>query len=197
MYLIYNTNGGVYMTDEYILSYIDDMEKCLDRLHNEYLNIRVGRANPKQVEKVPVEYYGSRVPLMQAANITVPEARQLLVAPYDPSLLKGIRKSLEEANLGVNISDDGIKIRLTFPMLTEERRVQYTKEAKKLLENCKISMRNARKDVLDVFKEMKKNSEISEDEYNTLEKTVQKHIDEYSIKADAVCEKKVAEIMEV
>ena len=134
---------------------------------------------------------------MQAANITVPEARQLLVAPYDPSLLKGIKKSLEEANLGVNIADDGIKIRLTFPVLTEERRVQYAKDAKKLLETCKIALRNARKDVLDVFKEMKKNSEISEDEYNTLEKTVQKHIDEYSLKADGVCEKKVAEIMEV
>ena len=112
------------MTEDYILSYIDDMEKAIDRLHNEYLNIRVGRANPKQVEKIQVEYYGSRVPLMQAANITVPEARQLLVAPYDPSLLKGIKKSLEEANLGVNIADDGIKIRLTFPVLTEERRVQ-------------------------------------------------------------------------
>ena len=87
------------MTDEYILSYIDDMEKCLDRLHNEYLNIRVGRANPKQIERISVEYYGSFVPLMQAANITVPEARQLLVAPYDPSLLKGIKKSLEDGKI--------------------------------------------------------------------------------------------------
>lgn len=185
------------ITDEYILSYIDDMEKGLDRLHNEYLNIRVGRANPKQIEKIMVEYYGSRVPLMQAANITVPEARQLLVAPYDPSLLKGIKTSIEEANLGVGISDDGVKIRLTFPVLTEERRVQYSKDAKKLLESCKIGLRNNRKDVLDIFKDMKKNSEISEDEYNALEKTVQKHIDEYCEKADAVCEKKIAEIMEV
>lgn len=185
------------MTEEYILSYIDDMEKGLNHLHNEYLNIRVGRANPKQVEKIMVEYYGSRVPLMQAANITVPEARQLLIAPYDPSLLKGIKASLEEANLGVSISDDGIKIRLTFPMLTEERRVQYSKDARKMLENCKIGLRNNRKEVLDVFKEMKKNSEITEDEYNTLEKTVQKHIDDYSAKADDICEKKVAEIMEV
>lgn len=185
------------MTDEYILSYIDDMEKAIDRLHNDYLNIRVGRANPKQVEKIMVEYYGSRVPLVQAANITVPEARQLLVAPYDPSLLKGIKSSLEEANLGVGISDDGIKIRLTFPVLTEERRVQYSKDAKKLLETCKIALRNARKDVLDIFKDLKKNSEISEDEYNTLEKTVQKHIDDYSVRADGVCEKKIAEIMEV
>lgn len=185
------------MTEEYILSYIDDMEKAIDHLHNEYLNIRVGRANPKQVERIMVEYYGSKVPLVQAANISVPEARQLLVAPYDPSLIKGIKASLEEANLGVGISDDGVKIRLSFPMLTEERRVQYSKDAKKLLENCKIALRNARKDVLDVFKEMKKNSEITEDDYNGLEKTVQKHIDEYSAKADQVCENKVAEIMEV
>lgn len=185
------------LTDEHILSFIDDMEKGLDRLHNEYMNIRVGRANPKQIEKIMVEYYGSRVPLMQAANISVPEARQLLVAPYDPSLLKGIRASLEEANLGVNLSDDGIKIRLTFPMLTEEKRQVYAKDAKKILETCKIGLRNNRKEVLDIFKDMKKNSEISEDEYATLEKTVQKHIDEYCIKADEICEKKVAEIMEV
>lgn len=185
------------ITDEYILSYIDDMEKGLDRLHNEYLNIRVGRANPKQVEKIMVDYYGSRVPLMQAANITVPEARQLLVAPYDPSLLKGIKASIEEANLGVGLSDDGVKIRLTYPMLTEEKRVQYSKEARKVLESCKIGLRNNRRDVLDIFKEMKKNSEISEDEFASLEKVVQKHIDEYTEKADAICEKKVAEIMEV
>jgi len=185
------------ITDEYFLSYIDDMEKGLDRLHNEYLNIRVGRANPKQVEKIMVEYYGSRVPLMQAANISVPEARQLLVAPYDPSLVKGIKASIEEANLGVGLSDDGVKIRLTYPMLTEEKRVQYSKEARKTLENCKISLRNNRRDVLDIFKDMKKNGEISEDEFSALEKTVQKHIDDYCAKADAICEKKVAEIMEV
>jgi len=185
------------MVDEYILSYLDDMEKGLDHLHNEYMQIRVGRANPKQIEKIMVDYYGSKVPLMQAANITVPEARQLLVAPYDVSLLKGIKSSLEEANLGVGLSDDGVKIRLSFPMLTEEKRVQYSKEAKKLLENCKVGLRNNRRDVLDVFKEMKKNSEITEDDYATLEKTVQKHIDDYCAKADAICEKKVAEIMEV
>lgn len=185
------------MTDEYILSYIDNMEKGLDHLHNEYLNIRVGRANPKQIENVMIDYYGSKAPLVQAANISVPDARQLLVAPYDPSLLKGIRVSLEEANLGVNIADDGIKIRLTFPMMTEEKRVQYAKDAKKLLENCKVNLRNNRREVLDIFKDMKKNSEISEDEFATLEKTVQKHIDDYCAKADAIADKKIAEIMEV
>lgn len=185
------------LTDEHILTYIEDMDRAIEHLKNEYLNIRVGRANPKQIEKIMVEYYGSRVPLMQAANITVPEARQLLVTPYDPSLLKGIKASLEEANLGVGLSDDGLKIRLNFPMLTEERRIQFSKDAKKLLESCKIGLRNSRKEVLDVFKDMKKNSEISEDEYNFLEKTVQKHIDEYSEKADSICDKKVAEIMEV
>lgn len=184
-------------TEEYILSYIDDMEKAIEHLHNEYLNIRVGRANPKQIERIMVDYYGSKAPLMQTANITVPEARQLLVAPYDVSLLKGIKKSLEDANLNVGISDDGVKIRLTFPMLTEEKRKDYAKDARKLLETCKINLRNARRDVLDIFKEMKKNGEISEDDYNALEKTVQKHIDDYSAKADDVCEKKVAEIMEV
>ena len=185
------------LTEEYIMSYIEDMEKCLDHLHNEYLNIRVGRANPKQIENISISYYGMKAPLKQSCNITVPEARQLLVAPYDVGLLKDIKKSLEEANLGVGISDDGAKIRLNFPMLTEEKRVQYAKDAKKILENCKVALRNNRRDVLDIFKEMKKNSEITEDDYTSLEKDVQKHIDEYCDKADAICEKKVAEIMEV
>ena len=169
----------------------------LDKLQDEFSMIRVGRANPKIVEKVMIEYYGSRVPLSQAANISVPEARMLLVAPWDSSLIKGIKSAIDEANLGVSCSDDGQKIRIVFPQLTEERRIQYSKDARKTLENYKITMRNARRDTLDIFKEMKKDAEIREDEYNTLDKSVQKSLDEIIAKADQLCDKKVAEIMEV
>ena len=185
------------MVNEYMDSYKQDLNKILDKLEDEFSMIRVGRANPKIVEKIMVEYYGSRVPLSQAANISVPEARMLLVSPWDASLIKGIKSSIDEANLGVSCSDDGQKIRIVFPQLTEERRVQYSKDARKTLENYKITMRNARRDVLDVLKDMKKDAEISEDEYNTLDKSVQKFLDETTSKADQLCEKKVAEIMEV
>ena len=185
------------MVNEYMESYKQDLNKVLDKLQDEFSLIRVGRANPKIVEKVMVEYYGSRVPLSQAANISVPEARMLLVSPWDASLIKGIKSAIDEANLGVSCSDDGQKIRIVFPQLTEERRVQYSKDARKTLENYKITMRNARRDTLDIFKEMKKDAEISEDEYNTLDKSVQKCLDEIIAKADQLCDKKVAEIMEV
>lgn len=185
------------MVTEYMDSYKQDLNKIFNKLEDEFSMIRVGRANPKLVEKIMIEYYGSRVPLSQAANISVPEARMLLVSPWDSSLIKGIKSSIDEANLGVSCSDDGQKIRITFPQLTEERRVQYSKEARKTLENFKITMRNARRDILDIFKEMKKDAEISEDEYNTLEKSVQKYLDETTAKADVACDKKVAEIMEV
>lgn len=185
------------MVNEYMESYKQDLDKIFDKLQDEFATIRVGRANPKLVEKIIVEYYGSRVPLSQASNITVAEARMLVVSPWDASLIKGIKSAIDEANLGVSCSDDGQKIRINFPQLTEERRVQYAKDAKKILENFKITMRNARRDVLDIFKEMKKEAEISEDEYNTLDKSVQKHLDEVIAKADQLCDKKVAEIMEV
>lgn len=185
------------MVNEYMDSYKQDLNKVLNRLDEEFSMIRVGRANPKIVEKVMIEYYGSRVPLSQAANISVPEARMLLVSPWDASLIKGIKSAIDEANLGVSCSDDGQKIRIIFPQLTQERRVQYSKDAKKMLENYKITMRNARRDVLDIFKEMKKDAEISEDEYNTIDKSVQKCLDDIIAKADQLCDKKVAEIMEV
>ena len=185
------------MASVYMDSYKDDLAKILGKLEDEFSLIRVGRANPKIVEKIMIEYYGSRVPLSQAANISVPEARMLLVSPWDASLIKGIKSSIDEANLGVSCSDDGQKIRIIFPQLTEERRIQYSKDARKTLENYKITMRNARRDILDIFKDMKKDSEISEDEYNTLEKSVQKYLDDTTAKADVSCEKKVAEIMEV
>ena len=180
-----------------LMEYEESLNKQYNHLLDEFMMIRVGRANPKIIENIKVDYYGTRAPIIQTSNIVVQDARMLVVSPYDASTLKSIKAGIEAANLGVSVSDDGKIIRVGFPMLTEERRREYTKDAKKLLEECKIVMRNARRDCLDVFKNMKKNSEISEDEYATFEKDVQKKLDDFTARADISCEKKVAEIMEV
>ena len=180
-----------------LLEYDEALDKQYNHLLDEFAKIRVGRANPKLIENIKVDYYGTRAPIIQTSNIMVQDARMLVVSPYDVSTLKNIKAGIEAANLGVSVSDDGKIIRVGFPQLTEERRREYSKDAKKLLEEGKIAMRNARRDCLDVLKELKKNSEISEDEYATLEKDVQKKLDSYTEKSDASCEKKIAEIMEV
>ncbi len=185
------------MVDMALMEYEENLNKCFNRLIDELMLIRVGRANPRLIENIKVDYYGTRTPINQTSNITVQDARMLVVAPWDVSTLKAIKTGIEAANMGVSVSDDGKIIRVNFPMLTEERRREYTKDAKKLLEEAKIAMRNARRDCLDVFKNMKKNSEISEDEYNTLDKDVQKMLDSFTEKSDKSCEKKIAEIMEV
>lgn len=185
------------MVEMTLMEFDDNLNKHFNHLLDELMMIRVGRANPRLIENIKVDYYGMRTPLMQTSNIMVQDARMLVVSPYDASTLKSIKAGIEAANLGVSVSDDGKIIRIGFPMLTEERRREYTKDAKKLLEEAKIVMRNARRDCLDVFKDMKKNSEISEDEYATLEKDVQKKLDSFTEKADTSCEKKIAEIMEV
>ena len=185
------------MVDITLMEYEENLNKQYNRLLDELMRIRVGRANPKLIENIKVDYYGTKTPINQTSNITVQDARMLVVSPWDVSTLKAIKTGIEAANMGVSVSDDGKIIRVGFPMLTEERRREYTKDAKKLLEEAKIGMRNARRDCLDVFKDLKKNSEISEDEYSTLEKDVQKMLDSFTDKSDVSCEKKIAEIMEV
>lgn len=185
------------MVEMTFMEYEENLDKVYNRFLDNLLMIRVGRANPKLIENIKVDYYGTKTPIIQTSNIMVQDARMLVVAPYDASTLRDIKIGIEAANLGVSVSDDGKIIRVGFPMLTEERRREYTKDAKRLLEECKVQMRNARRDCLDVFKDAKKNSEISEDEYATLDKDVQKKLDVYTEKADISCEKKIAEIMEV
>jgi len=185
------------MVDLTLTEFEEDLNKSFNHLIDELMLIRVGRANPKIVENVKVDYYGAKTPLKQTSNIVVEDARMLVVSPWDPSTLKTIRAGLEAANLGVSLSDDGKIIRVSFPVLTEERRKECCKDAKKLLEEAKITMRNARRDCLEVFRDLKKNSELSEDELATLEKDVQKTLDNFTAKADSSCDKKIAEIMEV
>ena len=175
----------------------EDMEKTIAYLKNEYQMVRAGRANPHILDKVVVEYYGVPTPINQMANISVPEARVLLINVWDQSQIANISKAISQADLGVNPIDDGKAIRLIFPALTEERRKEIVKSVKKLCEDCKISLRNARRDCLDVFKNMKKEGELTEDELATCEKDVQKFIDAFVEKADNLANEKEKEVMEI
>lgn len=180
-----------------LLTFEEDIEKAIEFFNSELSIIRVGRANPKILDKVLVDYYGTLTPIQQMANISVPEARMMLISVWDISQVKPISKAIEAANLGVNPSDDGKVIRLIFPALTEERRREVVKDVNRLTENAKISCRNARRDVLDEFKKMKKNSELTEDELASLEKEVQKTLDAAIEKIDKMSAAKEKEVMEI
>ena len=182
---------------EYIDACRDDMEKAISYLKNEYQVIRAGRANPHILDKVTVEYYGVPTPINQMANISVPEARMLMISVWDSSQLQNVSKAISQADIGITPIDDGKVIRLVFPALTEERRRDIVKNVKSLCENTKISIRNSRRDCLDIFKQMKKDSSLSEDAYDSAEKEVQKLVDKYNAIADEVCLAKEKETMEV
>jgi len=181
----------------YLEEYKEDLTKALNHHSDELMQIRAGRANPKIIERIMVDYYGTMTPISQMATISVPEARMILVNLWDNSMLKAVAKAIEAANLGLNPSDDGKVIRLVFPQLTEERRRDLVKDVNKYTESAKVVCRNARRDVLDVFKKMKKNSEISEDDLASLEKDVQKYLDDTIASIDKVSANKEKEIMEV
>ena len=183
--------------DERIQKYEEKMKKTLASLEAELVTIRAGRANPHILDKLTVDYYGSPTPLQQVANITVPEARMIQIQPWESSLIKGIEKAILTSDLGLNPNNDGKVIRLVFPPLTEERRKDLAKQVKKLLEETKVVMRNARRDVLEKYKALKKDGKISEDEYAGLETDVQKDLDNMCAKADKASVDKEKEIMEI
>lgn len=175
----------------------EDMVKAINHLKNEYLTLRAGRANPHILDKITIDYYGSMTPLSQMANISVPEARVLLINVWDQSQLKNVAKAIQQADLGVNPMEDGKVIRLLFPSLTEERRREIVKTVKSLAENTKITLRSVRRDCLDIFKQMKKDGEISEDEFDGVEKEVQKMIDSFNDQVEVLCSAKEKEVMEI
>lgn len=173
------------------------MDKTISVLREELSIIRAGRANPRLLDKVTVEYYGSPTPINQVANISIPEARQIVIQPWDPKVLPDIERAIHGANLGLNPNNDGKQIRLTFPPLTEERRVELTKEVKKIGENAKIAIRQIRRDAIDQHKKMKKASEITEDDLKVAETDIQKITDGYIEDIDKIMNDKIDEIMEV
>lgn len=189
------------MYSDEIQMYLDELktnlDKAINHLQDELLQIRAGRANPKIVERIMVDYYGTMTPINQMATISVPEARMVVVSAWDISMIKAMSKAIEAANLGLNPSDDGRTIRLVFPQLTEERRKELCKEVSKLSEQSKVTCRNERRDTIEAFRTMKKNSEITEDELSNLEKEVQKTLDNYIAKIDTMTSNKEKEIMEI
>ncbi len=189
------------MYSEEVQMYLDELktnlDKALNHLQDELLQIRAGRANPKIIERIMVDYYGTMTPINQMATISVPEARMIIVSAWDISMVKAMSKAIEAANLGLNPSDDGRSIRLIFPQLTEERRKELCKEVSKLSEQTKVTCRNERRDAIDAFRTMKKNSEITEDELDGLEKEVQKTLDSYIAKVETITDNKEKEIMEI
>lgn len=177
--------------------YEDKMNKSLDALQNEYASIRAGRANPHVLDKIKVDYYGTPTPLQQVGNVSVPEARMIVIQPWEKSLLKAIEKAILTSDLGINPTNDGTVIRLVFPELTEERRKDLAKDVKKKGEAAKVAVRNIRRDANDAFKKMEKANEISEDDRKLGEDKIQKITDKMIVKVDAAIEAKTKEIMTV
>lgn len=175
----------------------DKMQKAIDYLCEELMGIRAGRANPAILNKVTVEYYGVQTPLNQVGAISVPEARQILITPWDRSLLGAITKAIQVAEIGVNPINDGNGVRLTFPELNEERRKQLVKEVKSLGEDTKVAVRNLRRDGIDEAKKLKNNNEMTEDELKVAEEKIQKITDKYVAKIDSIVADKEKEVMEV
>lgn len=180
---------------------IDDinnkMNDVIENLEERFSEIRAGRANPAILNKVSIEYYGTPTPINQVASISVPEARLIVIQPWDRSLLSQVQKAIEKADIGINPLNDGSVIRLVFPELTEERRKDLSKDIKKMSEGAKIAIRNVRRDAMDDAKAKLKNSELSEDEERALEDKIQKTTDKFIEKIDTVTDKKVTDIMSV
>ena len=173
------------------------MDKSLDHLAEEFGAVRAGRANAKVLDRITVEYYGSETPLNGVATISTPDARTLVIQPWDTNLLKEIQKAIQASDLGINPQNDGKVIRLVFPQLTEERRKDLTKQVKKYAEDAKVAMRNIRRDGMDYIKKLKKNSEITEDEQKKAEKDLQDLLDKYIKKADEALAAKEKELMSI
>ncbi len=173
------------------------MDKSISYLKDELASIRAGRANPRLLDKITVNYYGTPTLISQLANIQVPEARQIIIQPWDAKILNDIVKAIHMSDLGINPNNDGKVIRLMFPPLTEERRIDLTKEVKKLGENNKIAIRQIRRDAVESYKKREKAKEITEDDLKIAEKDIQKFTDEYIEKVDKIVEAKIEEIMEI
>ncbi len=173
------------------------MEKAVTAYQRELATVRAGRANPSLLDKVTVEYYGAQTPLNQLSSITVPEARMLVITPYDKTALGDIEKAIQKADLGVTPTNDGSIIRITIPPLTEERRKELVKLVKKYSEDAKVAVRNIRRDANDDLKKLEKNGEMTEDELRSSTEDVQKLTDEYVSKIDEITKDKEKEIMEV
>ena len=177
--------------------YEDKMNKTLDVLVSDYAAIRAGRANPHVLDKIRVDYYGTPTPIQQVGNVSVPEARMIVIQPWEKSLLKAIEKAILTSELGINPTNDGNCIRLVFPEMTEDRRKEVAKEVKKKGDGAKVAIRNIRRDANDAFKKAEKAGDMSEDELAETTEKMQKLTDKMVERVDKLVEEKTKEIMTV
>lgn len=182
---------------EYCKAYDAKMGKTIDVVKADFASVRAGRANAGVLDRIQVEYYGTPTPIQQVASISTPDPRTLAIQPWDASLLRAIEKAIQTSDLGINPSNDGRVIRLAFPQLTEERRMELTKQVRKYGENGKVAIRNIRRDAVDYFKTLKKNSEITEDVQKDLEKEIQDITDKRCKEIDVLTAEKEKELMAV
>lgn len=173
------------------------MKKRVDHLDLEFKEIRAGRANPNVLDKLRVDYYGSPTPINGVAAISIPEARTLMIQPWDVSILRAIEKAIQTSDIGINPQNDGKVIRMVFPPLTEDRRKEISKDIAKMAEAKKVHVRNIRRDTIDDLKKLKKSSEITEDDQKKGEKKVQEMTDKYIKIIDKMTEDKQKEIMSI
>ena len=175
----------------------EKMGKTISVLKQELSGLRAGRANAQVLDRITADYYGTPTPINQMGNISAPEPRLLVIAPYDPSALKEIEKALQKSDLGINPSNDGKVIRLVFPELTEERRRDLVKVVKKMGEEAKVAIRSIRRDANETIKKQKKNGDINEDDQKIMEEDAQKATDASIKDIDKIIADKEKEIMEV
>ena len=173
------------------------MDKTIENLEEKLSEIRAGRANPAILNKVKIDYYGTPTPINQVAGISVPEARMIMIQPWDVSVLKNIEKAIIASEIGINPNNDGKVIRLVFPELTEERRKDLVKEIKKYAEDAKVAVRNARRDGIEKAKTMQKNGELTEDDLKNAENEIQKITDNRIEKIEKIVEAKELDIMSI
>jgi ribosome recycling factor len=175
----------------------EKMDKAITHLQSDFSAVRTGRASPALVEKLRIDYYGSEVPLQQIAGINVPEARLLVITPYDKSSLKTIEKAIQNSDLGINPSNDGTVIRLAIPPLTEERRKEYVKVAKQKAEDARVAIRNLRRAARHDMEALEKDGDISSDELERAEKELEKITHDYVAEIDRMLQTKEQELLEV
>ena len=175
----------------------EKMNKSIENLKVKFAEVRAGRANPAILNKVKIDYYGTPTPINQVAGISIPEARMIVIQPWDVSVLKEIEKAILASDIGINPNNDGKVIRLTFPELTEERRKELVKDIKKIAEDAKVAVRNSRRDGIDIAKKLQKDGEMTEDELKQAENKIQKLTDESIAEIDKILQNKESEILSI
>ncbi|HAL74480.1 MAG TPA: ribosome recycling factor [Clostridiales bacterium] len=185
------------MTKDSFHPYEDHMNKTIHILHENFNAIRAGRANPKVLDRISIDYYGVQTPIQQVANIQVPEPRLITITPWDPTTLKAVERAIQASDLGINPNNDGKQLRLVFPALTEERRKDLVKSVNKYAEEAKVAIRNIRRDCLDKYRAHLKKKELTEDSMAEVEIALQKLTDRFIAEIDKIAAEKDKDLMEL